>query len=390
MAAFGTPLRIAIVAGEASGDLLAGGLIAALRERVPDLQCMGVTGPSMREAGCDSLADITELSVMGLVEVLRHLPRLLRLRWRLRRQILDWQPDVFIGVDAPDFNLGLAGWLRRRGISAVHYVSPSIWAWRQGRARSIGRQVDEVLCLFPFEPALYAAHGVPARFIGHPLADRLQPVPDKAAARAAMGLDSRPLLAVLPGSRRGEVGRLGGPFVGAALRFLDTHPGWQAVLPVATAGCGEVLARELAGLPGAERVQRIDGRASELLAAADLALVASGTATLETVLVDTPMVVAYRLAPFSYWLVQRLKLLQSRWFSLPNALSGEALVPELAQDAVLAEPLGDALAALLADPTAIARQRAGFARLRGELAREASRQAAHAILQRLGRAGAGA
>lgn len=390
MVAFGTPLRIAIVAGEASGDLLAGGLIEALRERVPDLQCIGVTGPVMRQAGCQSLADISELSVMGLIEVLRHLPRLLRLRWRLRRQILDWQPDVFIGVDAPDFNLGLAGWLRRRGVPAVHFVSPSIWAWRQGRARSIGRQVDEVLCLFPFEPALYAAHGVPARFVGHPLADRLRPISDKVAARAAMGLDSRPLLAILPGSRRGEVGRLGSHFVAAAVRFLDSHPGWQAVLPVASAGCAEVLTQELAGVPGAERVQRIDGRAGELLAAADLALVASGTATLETLLVDTPMVVAYRLAPFSYWLVQRLKLLQSRWFSLPNALSGQPLVPELAQDAALAEPLGDALTALLADPAAIARQRAGFARLREQLARQASRQAAAAILQRLGRAGEGA
>lgn len=387
MVAFGTPLRIAIVAGEASGDLLAGGLIEALRERVPDLQCMGVTGPVMRQAGCESLADVSELSVMGLVEVLRHLPRLLRLRWRLRRQILDWRPDVFVGVDAPDFNLGLAGWLRRRGVPAVHYVSPSIWAWRLERARSIGRQVDEVLCLFPFEPALYAAHGVPARFVGHPLADRLRPVSDKGAARAALGLEPGPLLAILPGSRRGEVGRLGSHFAAAAVRFLDSHPGWQAVLPVASAGCAEVLTKELAGVPGAERVQRIDGRASELLAAADLALVASGTATLETLLVDTPMVVAYRLAPFSYWLVQRLKLLQSRWFSLPNALSGEPLVPELAQDEVRAEPLGDALTALLADPAAIARQRAGFARLREELARQASRQAAAAILQRLGRAG---
>ncbi|MCB1587277.1 MAG: lipid-A-disaccharide synthase [Xanthomonadales bacterium] len=374
-------MRVAIVAGETSGDLLAAELIEALRQRVPDLQLRGVTGPRMRAAGCESLADISELSVMGLIEVLRHLPRLLRLRWRLRREILAWQPDIFIGVDAPDFNLGLAAWLRRRGLRALHFVSPSIWAWRRQRARTIGTQVDEVLCLFPFEPALYAEYGVPARFVGHPLADRLQPVADRQALRAVLGLSAAPLLAVLPGSRRGEVSRLGAPFVAAAVRFLDAHPGWQVALPVANEGCARVLDAVCAGVDGANRVLRLDGRSTELLAAADLALVASGTATLEAALVDTPMLVAYRLAPFSNWLVRTFGLLQSRWFSLPNALTGRALVPELAQEDVAALPLSDALIELQVDADSVVQQRQGFAEIRRALRNQASQRAADAILE---------
>jgi lipid-A-disaccharide synthase len=375
--------RIAIVAGETSGDLLAADLITALRARQPDLQFSGVTGPSMRAAGCATLADIDELSVMGLVEVLRHLPRLLGLRRRLRRELLAWQPDLYLGVDAPDFNLGLAAQLRRAGVPAVHYVSPSIWAWRRKRARTIGTQVDEVLCLFPFEPALYAAHAVPARFVGHPMADRLKPLSDRAAIRASLGLDpTRPLLAVLPGSRRGEVGRLGAPFLAAASAFLADHPNWQAALPVANPGCAEVLAR-LSDVSG-RAIVRLNGRSSELLAAADLALVASGTATLEAALVDTPMVVAYRLAPISYWLVRTFGLLESRWFSLPNALSERALVPELAQHEVMPERLARELGRLAEDPTAVQGQREGFAVIRQTLRQDASGRAADALLRRLG------
>lgn len=375
--------RIAIVAGETSGDLLAADLIQALRALQPELEFRGVTGTAMRAAGCASLADIGELSVMGLVEVVRHLPRLLGLRRRLRRELLDWRPDLFVGVDAPDFNLGLAAQLRRAGVPAVHYVSPSIWAWRRKRARSIGAQVDEVLCLFPFEPELYAAHGVPARFVGHPMADRLAPVADKATLRAALGLDpERPLLAVLPGSRRGEVGRLAGPFLAAAERFLAAHPRWQAALPVANSGCAQVLA-QLPDAVGAGSVQRLEGRSGALLAAADMGLVASGTATLEAALVDLPMVVAYRIAPFSHWLVRTFGLLESRWFSLPNALTDQALVPELAQHEVEPIRLGNALSRLADDPAELAAQRIGFARIRRDLTRDASKLAARALLDHL-------
>ncbi len=376
--------QIAIVAGETSGDLLAADLIEALRARHAGIRFIGVTGPAMRAAGCESLADISELSVMGLVEVLRHLPRLLGLRRRLRRELQAVGPDLFVGVDAPDFNLGLAAQLRRGGVPAVHYVSPSIWAWRRKRARTIGAQVDEVLCLFPFEPALYAAHGVSARFVGHPLADRLQPQADRSGLLASLGLDpARPLLAVLPGSRRGEVSRLARPFLTAANEFLAKRPHWQVALPVANPGCAEVLG-PLADGTGQSAIKRLDGRSGELLAAADLALIASGTATLEAALVDTPMVVGYRLAPFSYWLVRTFGLLESRWFSLPNALSERALVPELAQHEVVPERLAQQLGRLADDPAVRQAQREGFAAIRQALRQDASVRAADALLQRLG------
>lgn len=367
------------MAGEESGDILGAALISAIRQRRPDAQFVGVTGRRMREAGCQSLADVSELSVMGLVEVLRHLPRLLRLRWRLRREIVQWRPHLYVGVDAPDFNLGLAAKLRRDGFRALHYVSPSIWAWRQGRARSIGEQVDEVLCLFPFEPALYQAHSVPAQFVGHPLADRLAPATDRAALKRALGLDpQRPLLALLPGSRRGEVGRLAQPFVAGALAFARGNPAWQIALPVANSGCAEVLDRTVGADP---LIHRLDGHSTELLSAADLAVVASGTATLEAALVGVPMLVGYRLAPLTYWLVQRFNLLKSRWFSLPNALAGRDLVPELAQDAVTPVGLHQALAKLASDPQAQQRQRDGFTALRQQLGGDAADRAARAVIE---------
>lgn len=377
-------LRIVVVAGEQSGDILGAALIEAIRLRRPDVQFIGVTGQRMRDVGCESLADVSELSVMGLVEVLRHLPRLLKLRARLRREITQWRPDLYVGVDAPDFNLGLAAKLRRAGMRAVHYVSPSIWAWRRGRAKSIGAQVDQVLCLFPFEPALYHAHSVSAEFVGHPLADKLAPAVDRVAIKRELGLDpERPLLALLPGSRRGEVGRLAEPFIGGARAFAADHPQWQVALPVANAGCAQVLERSFGADPA---ITRLDGRSTELLAAADMAVVASGTATLEAALVGVPMLVAYRLAPLTYWLVQRFNLLKSRWFSLPNALADRELVPELAQHEVTAEGLHQALNRLAADTDAQQRQRDGFAALRAELGGNAADRAARAVLKACERA----
>ena len=244
------PPRIALCAGEASGDLLGAGLVAELAARFPGAEFAGVGGARMREAGVETWHDASELAVMGLSEVLRHLPRLLGLRRRLRRRLLDWRPDVFIGIDAPDFNLGLERWLKRRGVRTVHYVSPSVWAWRQGRAAKIGRSADLVLCLFPMEPPIYARHGVDARFVGHPMADAMPLNPDRRRARAELGLDDEgPVLAVLPGSRLGEIERLGAVFLDAAGRVARAVPGLRILVPAATPACGEAIRALLAAAP---------------------------------------------------------------------------------------------------------------------------------------------
>ncbi|HZV24345.1 MAG TPA: lipid-A-disaccharide synthase, partial [Luteimonas sp.] len=230
--------RIALVAGEASGDLLGAGLVDALRRRFPDAEFAGIGGDAMRAAGFDAWHDASELSVMGFSEVLSHLPRLLRLRRALRERMLAWKPDVFIGIDAPDFNLGVERWLKQHGVRTVHYVSPSVWAWRESRAAKIGDSADLVLCLFPMEPAIYARHGVDARFVGHPLADAMALEPDRTAAREALGLaPDAAVLAVLPGSRLGEIERLGAIFLQAAERVAKEIPDLHVVIPAATPAC---------------------------------------------------------------------------------------------------------------------------------------------------------
>src|SRR5690606_11468601 len=240
------PLRIALVAGEASGDLLGAGLVAALRERLPGAEFAGIGGSAMRAAGLQAWHDCSELAVMGLAEVLRHLPRLLGLRRDLRKRLLDWKPDVFIGIDAPDFNLGLERQLKRRGVRTVHYVSPSVWAWRAGRAARSGESADRVLCLFPRAPPTSARHGVDARFVGHPLADEMPLDPDRAAARARFGLPMHAsVLAVLPGSRLGEIERMGPPFLAAAAIVRAALPDLAVLVPAANAGCRTALERLL-------------------------------------------------------------------------------------------------------------------------------------------------
>src|SRR5690606_26495334 len=278
--------RFALVAGEASGDLLGAGLVERLRDRFPDAEFAGVGGDAMRAAGMETWHDAGELAVMGLSEVLAHLPRLLRLRRGLRRRILDWKPDAFIGIDAPDFNLGLERQLKARGICTVHYVSPSVWAWRQGRAARIGRSADRVLCLFPMEPPIYARHGVDARFVGHPMADAMPLNPDRRAARAALGVpQDAPVLAVLPGSRLGEIARLGPDFLDAATRVAARVPGLEVLVPAANAACREALAALLPPTgPAAPAIRLLDGSARAAMVAADVVLLASGTATLEAML----------------------------------------------------------------------------------------------------------
>ncbi len=376
--------RVALVAGEASGDLLGASLIEQLRLRWPGAEFVGAGGPAMRDAGMDTWFDASELAVMGLSEVLRHLPRLLRLRRELRQRLLDWQPDVFIGIDAPDFNLGVEKWLKQRGVPTVHYVSPSVWAWREKRAAKIGESADLVLCLFPMEPAIYAQHGVDARFVGHPLADAMALEPDREGARATLGLDpARPVLALLPGSRVGEIQRLGADFIGAAARVLAAEPRLQVVAPMAGAQARAAFETLLAVHPDAPSLapalQVIDGQSRTAMVASDLILLASGTATLEAMLAKRPMVVAYRVSALTYRMVKGLGMLKVDHYALPNVLAGEPLVPELMQDDCHPEALADACLALLHGPQADALP-SRFLGLHKLLRRDASSQAAQAVV----------
>jgi lipid-A-disaccharide synthase len=374
--------RIALLAGEASGDLLGAALIEALRERFPGATFFGVAGPRMRAAGCEALADAHELAVMGVTEVIRHLPRLLRLRRRLREEILARRPDVFVGIDAPEFNLGVAAWLKARGLRTVQYVSPQVWAWRQGRVRHIHRAVDLVLCLLPFETEFYARHAVRAAFVGHPLADQIPLEADRDGARAALGIpgDAR-VVALLPGSRVGEVERLGADFAATAVE-LGRRRGLSFVAPMANAAVGAVFRAQVAAA-GAD-IRLVEGQSRAVLTAADVALVASGTATLETLLCKRPMVVAYRLGGFTAFLLRELGLAKVRHFSQPNLLAGEELVPEFFQEAVRPAALADALEGWLDDPARVAAVVGRFSEVHRTLRRDGARSAAAAIAPLLG------
>ncbi|HEY6941884.1 lipid-A-disaccharide synthase [Dokdonella sp.] len=376
--------RFVLVAGEASGDLLGAGLIDALRERFPDAEFAGIGGTRMVAAGLASWHPLERLSVMGLVEVLRHLPGLLAIRRDVLRRTLAWRPDAFVGIDAPDFNLGLERKLKRAGVRTVHYVSPSVWAWREKRARKIGHSADRVLCLFPMEPPIYARHGVDARFVGHPLADAMPLEPDRDAARASLGLDERaPILAMLPGSRLGEIARLGSDFVEAARLLVADVPPLQIVAPMANAACRDAFAALVARAPEAiaSRIRILDGRSHEAMAAADAILLASGTATLEAMLAKRPMVVAYRIAPLTYRIVKGLGLLKVDRYALPNVLAGRDIVPEYMQDACTPPALAAALRPHLVRPTPDSALLDEYRRLHLELQRDASRSAAAAIAE---------
>ncbi|MEO8016942.1 MAG: lipid-A-disaccharide synthase [Pseudomonadota bacterium] len=361
-------MRIALVAGEISGDTLGGALIEALRRRFPEAQFAGVAGPKMRAAGCTAWHDFDELAVMGLAEVVTHLPRLLRLRSALRQQILDWRPDVFVGVDYKEFNLGLAKQLKRAGLTTVQYVSPQVWAWRQGRVRTIGESVDLVMCLFPFEPDFYREHGVRAAFVGHPLADQIPLLVDRAAARAELGIDvAARVLAVLPGSRRGEVDKLSGVFAGAAELLVARYPGLVSIAPMVTPALRETFSARAATQAPNARIRVLDGQARVALAAADVVLVASGTATLEAALFGRPMVVAYRLGFITAFLLRTLGLVKAKYFSQPNLLAGKELVPEFFQEAATAQNLANALARWLEQPAEVARLQQEYAAIHSQL-----------------------
>ncbi len=373
--------RIALVAGEVSGDQLGAGLVEALRRRYPNAVFAGIGGEAMRAAGVSTWHDCSELAVMGLTEVLRHLPRLLRLRRALRRRLLAWRPDVFVGIDAPDFNLGLEQRLKQAGVATVHYVSPSIWAWREARAAKIGRSADRVLCLFPIEPPIYARHGVEARFVGHPLADLLPLEPDRAGARRALDLpDEVPVLALLPGSRPSEIHRLAPAFLGAAAILRKERPELRILVPAADAVCFAMLRAMLPDDPG---LRLLSGDAHRAMTAADAVLLASGTATLEALLLKRPMVVGYRIAAGTAWLVRRFGLLRTDRYSLPNALSGEDLVPELMQENCTPEALADALRQWFDRPEAVRALIPRFTVLHQQLRNDASEAAATAVAELL-------
>lgn len=368
-------LRIALVAGEASGDILGSGLMKALNAHRPDIEFIGVGGPLMEAEGLVSYFPMERLAVMGLVEVLGRLPELLRRRKHLIRTLIEARPDVFIGIDAPDFTLGVELKLRQAGIRTVHYVSPSVWAWRQKRVLKIRDACDLMLTLFPFEARFYEEHQVPVRFVGHPLADTIPLEADRAAARQALDLPVEgSVVALMPGSRGGEVGKLGALFLDAAEQLRTLRPGIRFVLPCANAARREQLEQMLAGrdLP----LTLLDGRSHQALAACDAVLIASGTATLEALLYKRPMVVAYRLAPLTYTILRRL--VKSPYVSLPNLLAQRLLVPELIQDAATPEALAQTLSPLLDGGEA---QTEGFDTIHRALRRDASEEAAQAVLQ---------
>ncbi|MCF7531081.1 lipid-A-disaccharide synthase [Pseudomonas petrae] len=372
-------LRIALVAGEASGDILGSGLMRAIKARHPDAEFIGVGGPLMEAQGMTSYFPMERLSVMGLVEVLGRLKELLARRKLLVQTLIDEKPDVFIGIDAPDFTLNIELKLRQAGIKTVHYVSPSVWAWRQKRVLKIREGCDLMLTLLPFEARFYEEKGVPVRFVGHPLADTIPLQADQLAARAELALGEGPVVALMPGSRGGEVGRLGALFFDAAERLLAARPDIRFVLPCASPQRREQIEQLLQGreLP----LTLLDGQSHVALAACDAVLIASGTATLEALLYKRPMVVAYRLAPLTYWILKRM--VKSPYVSLPNLLAQRLLVPELLQDAATAEALAQTLLPLLDNGDS---QTAGFDAIHRTLRRDASNQAAEAVLNLIGAA----
>ena len=369
----GAPVRIGIVAGEASGDALGAELISHLRERYPEALFAGVGGDRMSARGFNSLVDIERLSVMGLVDPLKRLPELLRIRRRLFRHLLHWPADLVVGIDSPDFNLGLEHRLRREGILTAHYVSPSVWAWRQGRIKKIARAVDQMLTLFPFEAAFYEQHGVPVAYVGHPLADSIPVEVDQAAARRELGLGQGLLLAVMPGSRAGEVKAMANLFLQACLRLGAENTRLDFVIPAAN----PARYRELQEILLAYRdlpVTLTEGDSHRVMAASDAVLLTSGTTALEAMLLKKPMVVSYRMGELSYRLLSRL--VKTPFIALPNLIAGRELVPELVQSKATVDNLVAETRVMLYDAERRKQLRSEFTAIHESLRRNAGREAA--------------
>lgn len=371
---------VGIVAGEPSGDLLGGALVAVLRERHPGVRFVGIGGPKMMAAGVESLFPMDKLSVRGYVEVIRHYREIIGIRNDLKRYFLREKPAVFIGIDAPDFNLDLESGLKARGIPTVHYVSPSIWAWRGGRIRKIRKAVSRMLTVFPFESPLYERAGIPVTYVGHPLADMLADMPDKAAARAELRIPaSAPVVALLPGSRLSELEQLSDVFVAAAEKIAAAVPGVRLLVPLVNRQTRELFEAALYRRQSGElEITLLFGHAHEAMAAADVVLVASGTATLEAALLQRAMVITYRMPRLSWWIMNSRRY--QPWVGLPNILAGEFVVPELLQDAATPEALSAAVIDLLNDRD----RRSAIERRFGEMAmvlrQNAAQRAAEAIL----------
>jgi lipid-A-disaccharide synthase len=374
-------LRVGIVANEMSGDLLGAGLMQALRERAPDVAFEGVGGPRMIEQGCNSLLPMERLSVMGLVEVLRHLPELLAIRRQLTAHFLSNPPDIFIGIDAPDFNLGLETRLRQAGITTVHYVCPSVWAWRAGRVKKIRAAVDLLLSIFPFEEEFLRSHQVPVSFVGHPLADEIPLQTDQAVARQTLGLPVQgEVIALLPGSRMSEINALGETFIQTAAWCLERRPGLRFIVPLVSANARRLFEQRLQAVASELPVILLDGRAQEAIAAADVVLSKSGTATLEALLLGRPMVVGYRLHPLTYYILKWLNLVKIPYVAMANLLSGEPLAPEFIQHECRPELLGGALLGFLDDPERMAAVKSRYHQIHQEMQRDSSRRAAEAVV----------
>lgn len=374
-------MRVFLVAGELSGDILGATLMRELKRRHGNIRFRGIGGPRMIEEGLDSLYPLETLSIMGLVEVLKHLPRLVGVRRHLRREALSWRADIMIGIDAPDFNLGLEAQLRARGMTTAHYVSPSVWAWRQGRVKKIRRAVDMMLTFLPFEAEFYERHDVPVRFVGHPLAEELPLDDNRHQARQALGLDEHArVLAVLPGSRGSEIGFMTPVFLEAIRLLRQRLPGLEVVIPAATpARRDEMLAHGVAE----QGIRVVDGRAWEVMTASNAVLLTSGTSALEAMLCHRPMVVAYRMAPVTWQIARRM--VKTRWISLPNLIAQEPLVPELIQDDVTGEAILDALIPMLDNDAHARALTERFIDMHRTLQRGASARAAGAIMELMAR-----
>jgi len=374
----GPKLKLAMAAGEASGDLLAAAVLRGLRAQ-GDCESAGIGGPAMASEDFDCWWSIDALSVRGYAEVLMALPRLLKMRAQLAERIRQYQPDVFVGVDAPDFNLNLETRLRQAGIPVIHFISPSIWAWRAERIEAIRRAVNHMLLVFPFEQALYDEAGVPATYVGHPLADAIPLTVDRDAACRTIGLDpARPTVALLPGSRPDEIRYMGQLFLDTAVWMYGRRADIQFVLPAAGARLFEALRDRISRGPYQElSLTLVQGRSHEAMAAADTVLVASGTASLEAALLRKPMVIAYKMAWLSYQLMKNKGYLP--WIGLPNILARESLVPEFIQQQASAPALGAALLAQLDDEPLRARLAARFAEIHQSLRRDCATRAADLI-----------
>lgn len=382
-----TSLRIGIIVGEASGDILGADLISAIKARAPSAVFEGVGGPLMLEQGFHSLCDMDRLAVMGLVEPLKRLPELLRIRRLVKSHLLAWRPDIVIGIDSPDFNLNIEKYLRQRGIKTLHYVSPSVWAWRQGRIKTIARAVDHMLTLFPFEEAFYRQHGVPVTCVGHPLADQIPFEDQRESARAELDVrGEHPVLAILPGSRSGEVGQLMVPFLDTAQWLCRAHPGIEFLIPAANAARKQQILEIVASHSHDLPVRVVLGQSRKVMAAADAVLMASGTTSLEALLLQRPMVVAYRFGKWSFKILSRM--IKTPYFSLPNLLAQRALVPELLQEEVCAEVIGPLLLEQMNNANHRETLLAEFRQIHQGLARRASDRAAEVVLSLCGGADA--